>query len=138
VADFNWVNLRAKCSLAEVFEQLRLDVKADVEHRQGLRASEDADKYAHAFHVSGNRNMFAVVLRGHYTKGGSVTFSLEKDCIAVSGEKDDLLFRVNVTLNSEGRCIAKIAGEEVELWQVRQKALESLFFETDVPFNTPA
>jgi hypothetical protein len=30
------------------------------------------------------------------------------------------------------------SGNEVEFWQIRQKALEALFFESGVPFNIPA
>ena len=37
-------------------------------------------------------------------------------------------YHVEVTLNNEGKCVTRIDNEELELWQVRKRALENLFF----------
>jgi hypothetical protein len=135
---FNWVYARAKCSLAQAFEQLRLEVQDDTEKRQELRGQDhfSGKGYDHGFHCSNIGTKFSVSLSYANTKC-SVTFALGKDAIEILDDTDRMLFRVTVTLNNEGRCIAKVNGQEMEFWQVRQKALESLFFDTNLPFNIP-
>jgi hypothetical protein len=143
MTEFNWVTERAKCSLAAVFEQLRLWVQDDIEERQSLRAKDsiDGEGFSHGFHVSTARNSFSVMLagQGRLDEKPTVIFTLEENSIAVSAREDKLLFRFTVTLNREGRCVAKMggSGNEMEFWQIRHKALEALFFESGVPFNTP-
>jgi hypothetical protein len=39
----------------------------------------------------------------------------------------NLTFEATVTLNDEGRCVAKVDDQERELWQLRKMALEKLF-----------
>ena len=138
--EFHWVIARAKCSIAQVFDKLVLDVKEDIETRQALRPKDNfsGEGYSHAFHLSATPEKFTVSLVGRLTDKKSITFTLEKDTIAIHDGNERLVFRIWVTLNGEARCIAKIADQEMEFWQVRQKALEALFFESGVPFNIPA
>jgi len=40
------------------------------------------------------------------------------------------ILEATLTLNDSGECRVKIGGQEYELWQMRKKALENLFFKT--------
>jgi hypothetical protein len=95
MTDFDWVTARAKCSLAAMFEQLRLWVQDDIEKRQALRGKDsiDGEGYSHGFHVSNARNSFSVTLAGQSPEKRTVTFTLEENAIAVSDLGDKLLFR---------------------------------------------
>jgi hypothetical protein len=137
--EFNWVRARAKCSLAQIFEQLRLEVQEDIEERQAMRGKDEImGGYSHGFSFSGTSTKFSASLRGHQTPPHSIIFALCKDKIEVRDETDHLLLQFSVTLNGEGRCVAKVGSQEFEFWQIRLKTLESLFFEGDIPINIPA
>lgn len=139
MSEFDWVNARARCSLTQVFEQLRLDIERDVAKRQDLRSKDDfLGGYSHGFEIAGTPDKFSVSLRGRHFEPRSVIFALEEDAISIEDADKNTAFRMTVTLNDEGRCVAKVGGQEMEFWQVRAKALEALFFEMRTPFNTPA
>jgi hypothetical protein len=124
---FDWVTARSACSVEDVFERLRLQVKADVETRDAQREKPRDQHYAFGF-VSQGRE-FSAVVRGHKI-GASVIFSLDlpSQSIKVRNEKDVLMFDATPTINDEGECRLKVKGQERELWQVRKMALESLLF----------
>ena len=127
VESFDWVKALSACSVFEVFERLRLQVKSDVETRDAQREMPRDQHYAFGF-VSNGRE-FSAVVRGHKISG-SVIFSLDipSQSIKVRNEKDVLLLDATTTINDEGECRLKVKGQERELWQVRKMALESLFF----------
>src|SRR5258706_16212487 len=61
MADFDWVTARSACSLATIFEQLKMDLQADVEKRQALR-----EEFAHyGFKVVNRDKRVAVVVEGN-------------------------------------------------------------------------
>lgn len=125
MAEFDWVTARAGCSLNQVFEKLRAQVKEDVDLRHGLRPH--ATHYAFRFISEGPT--FTALVEGNRIHH-SVIFSLrnKEQVITVSTDNDDLLFHAEVTLNDEGKCVVKINDQERELWQMRKMALEKLFF----------
>ena len=121
--DFDWVNARANCSPAFVFEKLRLLIENDVELRNRLRAKDTPFFKV----VSGaNRSRFSVVSESisvHQT----VVFSLTNSEISATGINGPI-FNATVTLSNDGTCRAKISQKEYDLWQLRKMALEDLFF----------
>ena len=122
--NFDWVTARAKCSLVEVFEKLRLQVGVDVQTRNKL-LSDPRD----AFSVieSEAKPSFSVIVPSNPLP--SITFSLSDERIGVS-HKGRLIFEATLTLGDDGECRLKINGKERELWQMRRMALEELFFGT--------
>lgn len=82
---FDWVTGLAACSV-DVFERLHLQVKADVETRDAMRAKPRDQHYAFGF-VSNGRE-FSAFVRGHKISG-SVIFSLDmpSQSIKVRNEK---------------------------------------------------
>ncbi len=116
----DWVTVRAGCSAVRVFEQLREQVRQDVEKRKevGELPFLSFDKgAAECFSVTG----------GTVQRRDSVTFVLSGGHIVVTAP--DQHIEASLTINNEGQCRLKIKGAELALWQVRKMALEKLFFE---------
>lgn len=119
---FDWVSARFNCSTAKVFEKLRAGVRADVEAIQAKTAG------AHyGFDFSSNGDSFVVLLQGNQLHD-SVVFRLKENSIFVMDTNDKELFAARPTLNDKGECVVKIGDRECEIWQVRKRALEGLFF----------
>lgn len=121
--NLDWVTARSLCSLATVFETLKLQVQQDVETRNKLRP-ENAH-YKFNFVTKGDR--FTVFLEANLPHW-SVQFKLSDKSIQIHDEGDNLLMEATVTLNDDGECRLRINGTERELWQVRKTVLERLFF----------
>ena len=106
-----------------VFERLRNDVAKDVDtwkrlpDRQGQIVFDPQDSY------------FAVVKNGR-PDAPRVTFSLGRNEIEVNshGYGKTSSFTATLTLNRDRQCRLVVDGEELERWQLRQKALAPLFF----------
>lgn len=125
--NLDWVTARSACSLRGVFEGLKTEIKGDVKTRNELRPS-------------GAGYQFGVTARGDeirvYSESNqgskSVVFTLSDKFISAKDGEGAAIFQATVTLNHEGRCVARIDGTECEFWQMRQRALEKLLFETFV------
>jgi|SRR5271157_3588337 len=125
--NFDWVSALSACSIALVFEKLRLQVKSDVETREAMRELPKSQHYAFKF-ISNDRE-FSAAVHGHKIHRAVIfSLSLPSQSIKVRDEKDTLLFDATTTINDEGECRLKVNGQERELWQVRKMALESLLF----------
>jgi hypothetical protein len=123
--NFDWVTARSECSLEGVFEKLRMQVKEDVDIRNGLRG--DPPHY-YKFEFSSHGSMFTASVVGNKIHG-SVRFSYNVSrLIFVHDDKDNELLRAFVTLSNKRECVVRIKEEECELWQMRKMALEKLFF----------
>jgi len=68
MVEFEWVTALAKCSISEVFEQLKLQVKDDV----GIRNSLYTDGTSYGFKLVSNERDFSVMLDNHPTIHRSV------------------------------------------------------------------
>jgi hypothetical protein len=123
---FNWVQARFECSLGELFENLKTEVKADVAERERLlRTTERKDC---AFKFSASECAFSAWIDGNNIHQ-SVEFTLEERWISVrKNGGGDLICCIFATLNNQGRCVARIDHRLYERWQVRKLALEELFF----------
>jgi hypothetical protein len=120
--EINWVKERAKCSLEKVFQDLKVQVEQDV---NCIRELCPEDSYT----FSSNKARFSVT----YDKENLfIDFALGENFILVSNNRESL-FQATLTINDDGFCRVNIKGEkieekELELWQVRRRALEALFF----------
>jgi hypothetical protein len=120
---FDWVTARAACSLARVFEKLKLQIQDDIKARNALRPP--GAHYAFSV-VEGGSKAFSVLVEGKNVHV-SVRFDLDDEKISVYS-KDGVTFTGTVTLCDDGECRVKIGDQEHDLWQVRKMALEDLFF----------
>jgi hypothetical protein len=124
--DFNWVVARCECSPNQVFETLKSQVKSDVEEREASLTQEQKLRYRFSFMPG--RNDFSVLVEGAGNIHGAIKFGLTETGIVVFNEQGMEMFGADVTISDDGECKLKIDGEEKDLWQVRKKALEQLFF----------
>jgi hypothetical protein len=124
VRRFDWVSARSECSLASVYEKLKLEIQNDVETRNHLRP----ELPHYGFKFIGSSKSFTVLIEGNKLHK-SVTFQLAGKIIEVQSE-EAVMFNASVGLNDEGECVLRVNGEDRTTWQVAKMALERLFFET--------
>lgn len=138
MAEFDWVTARFSCSLGSMFKQLELDSKSDVETIKHLvrgRAKDTGGSVTQEFEVnSSNGALFSVTVRdtGGSLPSRSVDFALMSNGISVSGNfRSAPKFMASIKLTDQGFCLLAVDGKEMESWQLRRKALGSLFFPAD-------
>ena len=127
--NFDWVTARSHCSLGEVFEKLRQQVKADVEKREAMRTERSGigSYFAFKFVQSGG-DSFTAMAEG--TKVDErVRFECDRNAITAKGKYGKPNLMATLTLSNDGECRVMIGGREYDLWQFRKMALEHLFFE---------
>ena len=100
-----------------------LEVNSDIKERNFLRPVGTPYK----FEIAEHGESFAVFIEGGDTQEVVTFFLIDKEIVVKY--RDGVLFEASLTLNDEGECRFKINGEELESWQLRKRALESLFFE---------
>lgn len=123
--ELDWVKERASCSLTEVFQELKREIERDVDARVKLLPPGTHYNFR-CTHTENEIRVFSESNLGPR----SVVFKLDAKAISAQDGHGKTIFEATVTLNREGRCVAKVDGEECEFWQLRHKALEKLFFET--------
>lgn len=122
--DFDWVKARSECCAVEVFEKLKGLVQRDVTAINERRKGESV----YFKFIPGNSNRFSVAAMHEMDfQRKNVDFTLANEEIVIAGA-DERPFTVTVGLGDDGECRAKIDGQEYDLWQVRKRALEELFF----------
>ena len=123
--DFKWVKVRASWTVASAFDRLREGVTSDLEE---LRSCEPRQ----AEGLERGRDEGTFFNLACENRGFGVAFKKLRDAIEVSRyERNDemTLMKLSVVLTDEGECRFKDEGGEVWWpWQVRQQALEELFF----------
>ncbi len=138
--DVDWVKERSGCSAGGVFELLKSKVSDDVTARQKQISAAQSMFPSLTFYPEDTS--FTVVLHGFNARKGrevhkKVAFTLDDQEISVYDEQLRLVFKASPTLGDDGRCRLKVTVDnrelELELWQFRRRALESLFFNADLP-----
>jgi hypothetical protein len=122
MSKFDWVTARSACSPPKVFKELRLQVEEDVKTRNGLRP----DNSPYEFSVAENGPDFTVTLEAKDVRR-SVTFSLAEHAISVRDNRGEM-FEVTLTFDDDGQCRLNVNKNQLDLWQVRRRALEELLF----------
>ena len=127
--DFSWVRARAECSVATVYERLRLQVREDVEQRKELRTSSERERFN--FSMISNGNAFTV-RRVEHSSDRSLTFTATEKGIQIADGKDNIVLEGTLTLGDDGQCRlrASVGGNmrDLDFWQFRRAALEDLLF----------
>src|SRR5581483_1125156 len=126
---FDWVTARAGCSLSATFSELRLGVEADVAMVKSLRIRDENATIFNFKNVHPTRFAVQRIDEGAVTTV-DVSFTLDSHGIFVRDEASGTEFQAVPRLGRDGKCRLVVKAEELELWQVRQKALEHLFFYT--------
>lgn len=128
--NFDWVEARQKCSLQDVFEALRLGIRADVKKRnENLPDNPDPDRPT--LKVAERGPTIRVYWHDVYRQYQDffVEFTLTLESISVKNS-EGLLFDATIGLNDDGDCKVNIFGKQYDLWQVQRKALEPVLFKT--------
>jgi hypothetical protein len=123
--NFHWVLARAKCSAANVFKELELGIRDDVEKAQSLVEKHETI----VFSVSQTQNNRFSVLRVDdpiTSASESVDFSCINSAILVHGEGVNMC--ALLTLTNDGECKLRVEDDELDQWQFRKMALQKLFF----------
>lgn len=119
--EVNWVQARAECSLRRVFETLFEMVESDVETANGL-------KLGRRFQATYQHKKIIVTREENDDEVRSVVFELSAAAIRARAGKETELFSGRPRLNESGECLLEVDGRLHPLWQIRQRALEDLFF----------
>jgi hypothetical protein len=122
--DFDWVSVRKQCSIAEIFQKLRMLVEQDVNKRNSFLAENSAIQFKLVIASEYHFSVFASGRRGHK----SASFRVNGELISISTDKGFIFEGGVVTLSNDGECRLKDKGVEYDLWQVRKMALEDIFF----------
>ena len=125
--DFDWVTARHNCSIVSVFKSLEVAAEENVRTRNSLKSQNDHFRFT--FQPQQSESFF--VQRQTSNSILYIVFNLRDSFISVCNKSGKELFRAIPTLNNDRECRLKVNGEELEIWQVLRKALESLFFEID-------
>jgi hypothetical protein len=123
---FDWVTARSRCSLPNIFRELRLQIEEDVKTRNALRPNNSP----YEFSVKENGDDFAVLLEAEELHL-SVVFSLGEHAISVRDHHGKEMFDVTLAFSDEGECRLSVNEKDRDLWQVRRMALEGLLFRSN-------
>lgn len=139
--DVDWVKERAACTAGMVLELLKSDVSKDVAARQEMISSAPSQGWP-SLTFNAEPTSVTVLLDGFNSRKGrkvhrAVVFALDGQEISVHDENMYSIFSGSPTLGDDGRCRLKVILDgrelELELWQFRRRALESLLFNADLP-----
>jgi len=130
-SELDWVNERSACTLNRIFETLKAQVSDDVSIRQGMLMFSTTC----SLNFNAQAQQFVVLLCGPKHRDAdtvyrAIAFILDQpnDRIVVVDESNNILLEATAALGHDGKCRLRIDGDELELWQVRRRALEDLFF----------
>lgn len=122
--ELSWVEARFNCSIEQMFRELFDGVSRDVEVFNLVRQTVPDV----AFWIEEAASGKAFTVRQGQAIRPTVEFSLNANEITIRDEVTSQVFSVTHTFSDEGRCKLRIAGEELEQWQVRKRVLEGLLF----------
>ena len=124
--ELNWVEKRAACTVANMFNQLCDGIRGDLEAvNLALRLTEETH-FQVDLHSDGTT---AIVGQPNMTPRKRVYVGIRGEQIYVLQEWDKRQWAASIGLNNEGRCILRLdSADELEQWQFRKRALGELFF----------
>ncbi len=121
----DWVNMRANCSIARVFNEICDGIRDDVQAVNSARGLQN-NPFRDELHSSGTT---IYVGQANIPRKVVAIGVVEDQIMARQEWNGGETFNVTVGLNDEGRCVLRLDDStELEQWQIRKRALESLFF----------
>ncbi|MGB6722515.1 MAG: hypothetical protein WBE72_17085 [Terracidiphilus sp.] len=124
--ELNWVEKRAACTVATVFNQLCDGIKADVEAINAALHLTEKNLFQADIHSDGTT---IIVGQPNVVPRKRLYIGTNGERIQVFQEWDKTKWSATIGLNDEGRCTLRLDSvQELEQWQFRKKALEGLFF----------
>jgi hypothetical protein len=124
--ELNWVEKRASCTIAKVFNQICDGIGTDVEVLNSVRQLSEESQFSVNMHSDGSTIFIG---QPNQIPRARVVVGAKANRIVVTQEWDGKEWSATVGLNDDGRCILKLEdGTELEQWQFRKRALEGLFF----------
>jgi hypothetical protein len=126
--DLDWVGVRAGCTLSDMFRRLRDQIIGDIAIRNDrLKETPTAQLLQVNFTLKDSDTAAFIVWReGHACS--SVSFVIVGPSLVVMDAKGAHFLEATIGISNEGRCMFRVDGADVEMWQLRKMALESLFF----------
>lgn len=124
--ELNWVEKRAACTVATVFNQLCDGIKTDVEAINAALHLTEENLFQAAMHSDGTT---IIVGQLNVIPRKRLYVGTNEGRIQVFQEWDKTKWSATIGLNDEGRCTLRLDSvQELEQWQFRKKALGGLFF----------
>jgi hypothetical protein len=130
----NWVQLRHKCSPAEVFTEIRQGVEEDVAYINEIHK----DNAEIEFSTVGKNGKLSVCRKGPLVSAGTGgALVLPVTCVDFIATESGIIVktldrdseRATLTLTNEAECKLRLNdGQELDCWQFRKRFLEDLFF----------
>jgi hypothetical protein len=130
--ELNWVEKRAACSAGQVLNELRRGIDNDVAIINAIRNLPQDQRFT--AEMLTDRSTLVVGQLGNTPRPRVKIGLADSNTIAYHSDISTSQASATVGLNNEGRCILKLKledgtdGAELEQWQFRKMALESLFF----------
>lgn len=125
--DFDWITTRQKCSLRQMFEELRVAIEKDLAIANGLLKKGAGLE----FKMAGTTDRFRVYIQSPYLDTGGIAIAIAlspKSILVHDGATGAVQFEIGIGLNDDGDCRFIVQGKELDSWQVRRRALEDMFF----------
>jgi hypothetical protein len=123
-SSFDWLTARSECTALKMFIHLQDDVEKDL----AIAKSVFSDNREKKFTLKKDADRFSVYEEAIPPRRISFILGGTNTEISVEDEKGKKKFTATLTLNKDKKCMFVVNGEELESWQLRRKALESLFF----------
>lgn len=124
--DLKWVEARSACSLAQVFKELQAGIENDVASINLTKRFGPDESFGTTLTANGT----VLVITRRSIVGPRVVVMALNGKIEIHDEATGKNSVADVALSDDGRCKLKIDERELEQWQVRKLALESLFFDS--------
>ena len=126
--DLKWVQARAACTIATVFNEICDGIRSDVEAFNLVKRLREESQFRADMHSDGSTIFIA---QPNQIPQHRVIVGMAGEKIIVKRDWNRQLqeeWFVTIGLNDEGRCTLRIDGNPLEQWQFRRRALEGLFF----------
>jgi hypothetical protein len=122
----DWVNARANCTVAKVFNELCDAIRDDVIAVNSTKGLHE-NPFRSELHSTGT--MIHIGQANNIPRKVVAIVVAQDQIVAEQEWNGGEVIKVTVGLNDEGRCVLRLEDfTELEQWQFRKRALESLFF----------
>jgi hypothetical protein len=123
----NWVEKRAACTVATVFNQICDGVGNDVAEFNSVSSLSEENQFRADLSQAGNGIAIGQPMR--IPRKRVIIRADQSEIVVIQEWSGGEQWAATVGLNDEGRCTLRLKDQtEIEQWQFRKRALEALFF----------